>query len=194
MDSSTARLPCPPLSPRVCSKSCPLSQWCHLPTSSSVVPISSCLQSFPASGLSLLKVMSIESMMPSTHFILCSPHLLLPSIFPSIRVFSSESALCITWPKHWSFSFSISPSTDSGLIPFRMDWLDLLAVQGTLKHLLQHHSWKSSILWHSAFFMVQLSHLYMAAGKTMALTIHTFVSKVMSCFLISHLGLSGLFF
>ena len=119
--------------------------------------------------------------MPSTHLILCRPFLLLPSIFPSIRVFSNESALCIRWPKYWSFSFNISPSNEySGLISFRMDWLHLLAVQGTLKSLLQHHSSKASILQRSAFFMVQLSHSYMTTGKTIALTRRTFVSKVMS--------------
>ena len=110
---------------------------------------------------SLLKPMFIKSMMPSNHLILCHPLLLLPSIFPSIRVFSNESALCIRWPKYWSFSFSISPSNEySGLISFRMDWLDLFAVQGTLKSLLQHHSSKASVLWCSAFFMIQLSHPY----------------------------------
>ena len=119
--------------------------------------------------------------MPSNHLILCHPLLLSPSIFPSIRVFSNESALCIKWPKYWSFSFSISPSNEhSGLISFRMDWLDLLAVQGTLKSLLQHHSSKASILQCSAFFMVQLSHPYMTTGKTIALTRWTFVGKVMS--------------
>jgi len=122
--------------------------------------------------------------MPSSHLILCSPLLLLPSIFPSIRVFSNESALCIRWSKYWSFSYSISPSSEySGLISFRMDWLDLLAVQGTLKSLLQHHSSKASILWHSAFFIVQLSHPYMTTGKTIALTRRTFVGKVMSLLL-----------
>ena len=130
---------------------------------------------------SLLKLMSIEVVMPSNHLILCHPLLLLPSIFPSIRVFSSESVLCISWPKYWSFNFSISPSNEcSGLISFRMDWLDLLAVLGTLKSLLQHHSSKASILQHSAFFMVQLSHPYMTTGKTTALTRGTFVGKVMS--------------
>ena len=119
--------------------------------------------------------------MPSNHLILCRPLLLLPSILPSLRVFSNESVLHIRWPKYWSFSFSISPSNEySGLISFRIDWLDLLAVQGTLKSLLQHHSSKASILWHSAFFMVQLSHPYKTIGKTIALTIHTFVGKVMS--------------
>ena len=130
---------------------------------------------------SLPKLMSIESVMPSNHLILCHPLLLLPSIFPSIRVFSNESALHIRWPKYWSFSFSITPSSEhSGLISFRMDWLDLLAVQGTLKSLLQHHSSKASILQHSAFFIVQLSHPYMTIGKTIVLTRWTFVGKVMS--------------
>ena len=125
--------------------------------------------------------MSIESVMPSNHLILCRPILLLPSIFPSIRVFSNESALCIRWPKDWSFSFSTSPSNEHpGLISFRMGWLDLLAVQGTLKSLLQHHSSKTSILHCSAFFTVQLSHLYITTGKTIALTRWTFVDKVMS--------------
>ena len=127
--------------------------------------------------------MSIESVMPSSHLILCPPLLLLPSIFPRIRVFSNESALCIRWPKDWSFSFSISPSNEySGLISFRMDWLDLLAVQGTLKSLLQHHSSKASILRCSAFFLFQLSHPYMTTGKTIALTRWTFVDKVVSVF------------
>ena len=119
--------------------------------------------------------------MSSNHLILCCPLLLLPSIFPSMRVFSNESVLCIRWPKYWSFIFSISPSNEySGLISFRMDWLDLLAVQGTLKSLLQHHSSKALILWHEDFFMVQLSHPYMTNGKTKALTGWTFVGKVMS--------------
>ena len=132
---------------------------------------------------SLLKLMSIESVMPSNHLILCHPLLLLPSIFPSIRVFSSESVLRIRWPKYWSFSFSISPSNEySGLISFRMDLLDLLVVQGTLKSLLQHHSSKASILWHSAFFIVQLSHPYMTIGKTRALTRRAFVGNVMYLF------------
>ena len=130
---------------------------------------------------SLLKLMSIESVMPSNHLILCCPLLLPPLIFPSIRVFSNELVLCIRWSKYCSFSFSISPSNDHlGLISFRMDWLDLLAVQGTLKSLLQHHSTKASILQHSVFFIVQLSHPYMTTGKTIALTILTFVSKVIS--------------
>ena len=119
--------------------------------------------------------------MPSNHLILCRPLLLSPSIFPSIRVFSNKSVLSIRGPKYWSFSFSISPSNEySGFISFRMDWLDLLAVQGTLKSLLQHHSSKASILWHSAFFIVQLSHPYRTTGKTIALTRQTFVGKVMS--------------
>ena len=119
--------------------------------------------------------------MPSNHLILCHPLLLLPSIFPSIRVFSNESALCIRWPKYWSFSFNISPYNEhSGLISFRVDWLDLLAVQGTLRSLLQHHSSKASILRYSAFFIVQLSHPYMTTGKTIVLTRWTFVDKVMS--------------
>ena len=129
------------------------------------------------------KPMSIESVMPSSHFILCRPPLLLLSIFPSIRVFSNESVFLIRWPKYWSFSFSISPSNEySALISFRMDWLDLLAVQGTLKSLLQYHSSKASVLQHSAFFIVQLSHPYMTTGKTIVLTRWIFVGKVMSLF------------
>ena len=125
--------------------------------------------------------MSIELVMPSNHLFLCYPLLLLPSVFPSIKVFSYESILHIRWPKYWSFSFSISPSNEySGLISFRMDWLDLLAVQTTLKSLLQHHRSKPSILWHSALFIVQLSHPYVIPGKTIALTRRTFVDKVMS--------------
>ena len=136
------------------------------------------------SSWSLLKLMSIESVIPSSHLILCHPLLLLPPIPPSIRVFSNESTLRMRWPKYWSFSISISPSNEHpGLISFRMDWLDLLAVQGTLKSLLQHHSLKASILWHSAFFTVQLSHPYMTTGKTIALTRWTFVCKVMSLLL-----------
>ena len=128
----------------------------------------------------LLKLMSIELVMPSNHLILCCPLLLPPSIFPSIRGFSNESVLLIRWPKYWSFSFSISPSNEySGLISFRIDWLDLLAVQGTLKNLFQHHSSKASILRCSAFFIVQLSHPYMTTGKTIALTRQAFVDKVM---------------
>ena len=138
-----ARLPCPSPTAGACSNSCPSSQWCHPTKSSSVVPLSSCLQSFSASG-------------------------------------SFPSALCIRWPKYWSFSFSISPSKEySGLISFRMDWFDHLSVQGTLKSL-QHHSSKASILWHSAFFILQISHPYMTTGKTIALTRWTFVGKVMS--------------
>ena len=132
----------------------------------------------------LLKLMSIESMMPSNHLILCHPLLLRPSVFPSIRVFSNKSALRSRWPKYCSFSYSISPSNEyPGLISFRMDWFDLHAVQGTLVSLLQHHSSKASILWHSAFFLVQLSHPYMSTGKTIALTTWTFLGKVMSLLL-----------
>ena len=142
------------------------------------------------------KPMSIELVMPSNHLIFCCPFLLQPSIFPSIRVFSNESALCIRWPKYWSFSFSISPSNEySGLISFRVDWLDVFAVQGTLKSLLQQHSSKTSILRHSAFFIVQLSHLYMTTGKTTALTRRILVGKVMSLLsnltLISHYHFMG---
>ena len=130
--------------------------------------------------LEFTQLMSVESVIPSNHLILCHPLLLLPSIFPSIRVFTNESALRMRWPKYWNFSFSISPSNEHpGLISFRMDWLDLLAVQVTLKSLLQHHSSKASILRHSAFFTVQLSHPYMTAGKTIALTRRNFVGKVM---------------
>ena len=144
--------------------------------------IAACQASLPiTNSWSLLKLLSIESVMPSNHLILCRPLLLPLSIFPSIRVFSNESSLHIRWPKYWSFSFSISPSSEySGLISFRMDWFDPLAVQGTLKSLLQHHSSKASILWHSAFFVVQLSHLYMTTGKIIALTRRTFVDKIMS--------------
>ena len=130
---------------------------------------------------SLFKLMSIKSVMPCTHLILCRPLLLLPSTFPSIRVFSNNSVLHIRWPKYWSFSISISLSNEySGLVSFRMDWLDLLAVQGTLKSLLQHHSSKASILWCSDFFTVKLSHPYLTTGKTIALTRWTFIGKVMS--------------
>ena len=132
--------------------------------------------------------MSIASVMPSNHLILCHPLLLPPSIFPSIRVFSNESTLRIRWPKYWSFSFSIGPSNEyAGLISFQVDWLDLLAVQGTLKSLLQHHSSKASLLQHSAFFIVQLSHPYVTTGKTIALTRWTFVGKVM-CLLFNMLS------
>ena len=127
--------------------------------------------------------MSIKSVMPSNHLILRHPLLLLPSVFPSVRVFSNESALCIRWPKYWSFSFNISPSNEHpGLSSFRMDWLDLLAVQGTLKNLLQHHSSRTSILWPLALFTVQLSHPYMTTGKTTALIKWTIVGKVTSLF------------
>ena len=128
----------------------------------------------------LLELMSTESVMPSNHLILCPP-LLLPSVFPSIRVFSSKSAYCIRWPEYWSFSFGISPfNVYSGLISFKIDWLELLAVQGTLKSLIQCHNSEASVLWYSAFFLVQLSHSYMTTGKTIALTIQIFVSKGMS--------------
>ena len=130
---------------------------------------------------SLLKLRSIKLVMPSNHLILCFPLLLLPPTPPSIRVFSNESALCIRWPKYWSFSFSISPSNEyPGLISFRMDWLDLLAVQGTLKSLIQHHNSKASIFQHSVFFTVQISYPYMTTGQTIALTRWTFVGSVMS--------------
>ena len=130
---------------------------------------------------SLLKLMCIKSVRPSNHLILCCPLLLLPSIFPSIKVFSDDSVLCIRWPKYWSFSFSVSPFNEhSGLISFRMDWLDCLVVQGTLKSLLQHHSSKTLILRSSDFFILQLSHLYMTTDKTIALTRWTLVGKVMS--------------
>ena len=132
----------------------------------------------PSPSLSLFKLTSIELVMPSNHLILCRPLLLLPSIFPSISVFSNESALCIRRPKYWSFSFRISPSNEySGPLTFRIEWFDLLAVQGTLKNLLQHHNSKASVLWCSAFFIVQLSHPYMTTGKTTALTRWTFIRK-----------------
>ena len=153
----------------------------HLVLSDSATPWTAARQAslFFTISWSLLKLMSIESGMPSNDLLLCCPLLLLPSIFPSIRIFSNEMALRIRWPKYWSFSFSINPFNEcSGLISFRTDWFDLLAVHGTLKSLLQHHSSKASIFWHSAFFMVQLSHPYMTTGKTIALTIQTFVSKV----------------
>ena len=147
---------------------------------------SSCLTLCQASlsftiSQSLLKLMSVESVMPSNYLILCCSLLLLLSIFPIVRVFSNASALHIRWPKYWNFSLSISPSNEySGLISFRIDWFDLLTFQGTLKNLLQHHSSKASIIWHSAFFMVQLSHPYVTTGKAKALTIWTFVNKVTS--------------
>ena len=144
----------------------------------------------PTPGLHLNSC-SIESVMPSSHLILCRPLLLLPPIFPSIKVFSNESALCIRWPKYWSFSFNISPSNKHpGLISFRMDWLDLLAVQGTLKSPLQHHSSKASILQRSVLFIVQLSYPHMTTGKTTALTRWTFAGKVMSLLFIRCLGWS----
>ena len=144
------------------------------------------------SAWSLLKFMSIESVMPSNHLILCRPLLLLPSNFPSIWVFSNESALHISWPKYWSFSFNISPFNEySGLISFSIDWLDLLAVQGTLKSLLEHHSSKASLFRCSAFFIVQLSHPYMTSGKTIALARWTFVGKVMSLLILSEVELNS---
>ena len=148
-----------------------------------MTPWSAALQAslFTTNSQSLLKLMSIESVIPFNHLILCHPFLLPPSIFPRIRVFSEESVLHIRWPKYWNFSFSITPSNEySGPISFRMDWLDLLAVQRTLKSLLQHHSSKASVLQHSAFFIVQLSHPYMTTGKMIALTRQAFVGKVMS--------------
>ena len=157
-------------------------QLSHSVTSNSATPWTAARQASLSitNSQSLLKLMSIESVMPSNHLILC-PLLFLPSIFPSIRVFSNESVLCIRWPKYWSFSFNISPSNEyTGLISFKMDWLALLAVQGTLKSLLQHHSLKASILWPSAFFRVQLSYPYMTTGRTIALTRWTFVGKPVS--------------
>ena len=158
-------------------------QFSHSVMSDSLWPhgLNACQASLSiTNSRSLLKLMSIESVMPSNHLILCHPLFLLLSIFPSIRGFSNESALPIRWPKYWSFSFNISPSNEQpGLISFRMDWLDLLAVQGTLKSLLQHHSSKASILWCSDFFIVQLSHPYITTGKTIALTRRTFAGKVM---------------
>ena len=163
-------------------------QFSHTVVSDSLWPhawVAACQASLSiTNSLSLLKLLSIVSVMPSNHLILCHPFLSPPSIFPSIRDFSNEPVLRIRWPKYWSFSFRISPSNEHpGLISFRMDWLDLLAVQGTLKSLLQHHSSKASILWRSAFFTVQLSHPYMTTGKTLALTRRTFVGKVMSLLL-----------
>ena len=160
-------------------------QFSHSVVSNSVTPWTAASQaSLPiTNSRNLLKLMSIESVMPSNHLILCHPLLFLPSIFPSIRVFSNESVLRIRWPKYWTFSFSSSPSNEqSGPISFRMDWLDLLAVQETLKSLLQHHSSKASILRCSTFFIVQPSHPYMTTGKIIALTIQTFVGKVISLF------------
>ena len=154
-------------------KPCGLVQFSHSVMSDSATPQTAARQASPSitNSRSLLKLMSIESVMPSNYLILCHPLLLLPSNFPSIRVFSNESTLRIRWPKYWSFSFNISPSNEySGLISFRKDWLNLLAVQGTLKSLLQHHSSKASILRCSAFFTVQISHPYMTTGKTITLT------------------------
>ena len=151
--------------------------------SDSVTPRNAACQAFLSFTIfqSLLKFKSIESVILSNHLISCRPLLYLPSIFPSIRVFANESVLCIRWPKYWSFSFSISPSNEySELISFRIDWFNLLAIQRILKNLLQHHSSKAPILWHSAFFIVQLSHPYMTTGKTIALPRWTFVGKVMS--------------
>ena len=177
-----ARLPCP-LPNGACSNSCPLSWWYHHDHVDCSTPG---FLSF--TQWSLLKLMSIESVIPSNHLILCRPLLLLSSIFPNIRVFSNKSALCIRWPKYWNFSFSITPSNEySRLTSFRMDWFDLLAVQGTLKSLLQHHSSKASILWCSAVFIVQLSHPYTTTGKAIALTRQTFVGKVM-CLLFNKLS------
>ena len=156
-------------------------------------PMDSSMPGFPVHHQlwSLLKLMSIESVIPSNHLILCQPLLSPPSIFPRVRDFSNESVLRIRWPKYWSFSFSISPCNEHpGLISFRIDWLDLLEAQGTLKSLLQHHSSKASILWHSAFFIVQLSHPYMTTGKTIALTRQIFVGKVVSLLLVCCLGWS----
>ena len=160
-----------------------VSQSSHSVVSDSATPwTAACQASLSITNSRILfKLLPIELVMPSNHLILCHPLLLPPSIFPSIRVFPSESALCIRWPKYWSFSFSISPSSEySGLISFSIDWFDLLAVQGALKSLFQHHSSKASILRCSAFFIVQLLHPYMTSGKTIALTRWTFVGKVMS--------------
>ena len=163
---------------------------CSVVSDSLHPPWTAACQASIATSRSLLKLMSIESVLPSNHLILCHP-LLLPSIFPSIKVFSSESALHIRWPKYWNFSFSISPSNEySALISFRMDWLDLLAVEGTLRSLLQHHSSKASILWCSPFFIVQLSHPCMTTRKSVALVRWTIVGKVMSLLFICCLGWS----
>ena len=166
---------------KLCNNSCktPPVQFSHSVMSNSLRPHGLQHARYPCPSptpKSLLKLMSIESVMPSNHLILCHPLLLPPSIFPSIRVFSNESTLCMRWPKYWSFSFSISPSNEHpGLVSFRMDWLDLLAIQWTLKSRLQHHSSEPSILQRSAFFTVQLSHSYMTTGKTIALTRRTFL-------------------
>ena len=153
-----------------------------MPLSNSATPCTAACLPYPSTiSWSLLKLMSVELVMPSNHLILCYPFLLLPSIFPSIRVFLSDLALCITWPNYWSFIFNISPSNEySGLISFKIDRFDLLAVQGTLKSLFQHHSVKAWILWHSVFFIVQHSHPYMTTRKAIALTIRTCEVKVMS--------------
>ena len=172
-------------------------QFSHSVMADSVTPwITVCQASLSiTNSQSLLKLMPIESVMPPSHLILCRPLLFLPPIPPSIRVFSNKSTLHTRWPKYWSFSFSISPSNEHpGLISLRMDWLDILAFQGTLKSLLQHHSSKATIFWRSAFFTVQLSHPYMTTGKTIALTRQTFVGKVMSLLFICHLGWSELSF
>ena len=175
------------LLPSPCSFACRCSLWASAQSLSRVrlfeTPWTAALQASLsiANSRSSLKLMSVKLVMPSNHLILCHPLLLLPSIFPSVRVFSNESALRIRWPKYCSFSFRISPSSEySGLISFRMDWLDLLAVQGTLKSVLQHHSSKASILRRSAFFMVQLSHPYVTTGKTIAWTAWPFLGKVIS--------------
>ena len=194
-NSMDFRLPCPSPSPRVCSNWCPLSRWWH-PTIFSSVRSHSHARHFVSpwttacqaslsiiNSWSLPKSISIKSVLSSNHLILCHPPLLLPSIFPNIRVFSNESAHCIRWPKYWSASFNISPSNKHPeLISFRIHWLDLLAVQRTLKSLLQHDSSKASNLQCSAFFIVQILHPYMTTGKTIALTTWTFVDKVMSAF------------
>ena len=188
-----ARHPCPSLTPGACSNSCSLSWWSSLLQSVQLLSrvwlfatpwtVTRQASLSVTNSWSLLKLMSIESAMPSNHLILCHPLLLLPSISPSISIFSNVSVLRIRWPKYWSFSFSISPSSEySGLIFFRIDWLDLLAVQGTLRSLFQHHSSKASVLQCLAFFIVQLSHPYITTGKTIALTRQTFVDKVMSLF------------
>ena len=165
--------------------------------SDSAIPCTAACQASPSFIMSqnLLRLMFIDSVVLSNNLIRCHPLLLLPSIFPSFRVFSNDSALHIRWPKYWSFSFSISSSNKySGLISFRIDWFDLLAVQGSLKSLFQHHNLKASILWCSAFFMVQPSLLYLTTGKTVAVTIRTSVSKMISLLLMCCLGLSQLFF
>ena len=156
--------------------------YIQMPLSNSATPCTAACLPYPSTiSWSLLKLMSVELVMPSNHLILCYPFLLLPSIFPSIRVFLSDLALCITWPNYWSFIFNISPSNEySGLISFKIDRFDLLAVQGTLKSLFQHHSVKAWILWHSVFFIVQHSHPYMTTRKAIALTIRTCEVKVMS--------------